>query len=394
MRRLLVVLTALLLGMLLSPAASLYAQEGPTPTLLPPPAGGGVVTVSTLVVRIGPDQSWGPLGALAYNTEVFPVGRNFNGTWVAIEWTGEREIGWIAAGLVSWDPSLDLLALPELEAPPLLTPTPAVGTATPTVEPSSTPAPTDEPSPTATDAPEPTEAAATTAPEPMATPTPTATQEAIVVPPEAEEPPASTQEPPAVTLPPEAGLWAGVGLLFLAILAYAVRFVAGRRERSRYADGFVLEACPVCQIGMLELDEVSRQTLGLVSTRRSVRCDTCRSVMRQIRPGTWRYNMDALFNPALADEYSGRQFSDKALLTLAEDAHANYEPEIPQEEAAAFPSPEEVIAELEARFEAETRAQQEAEHQEMDDTSAADEVEENSTEKQEAPPVMEEPSEE
>src|SRR5690606_373102 len=93
-----------------------------------------------------------------------------------------------------------------------------------------------------------------------------------------------------------------------ALILGAALYLGGRGRRRgelmRYADGFVLDECPVCQTGALELEENVQRVV-----KRTVRCDTCRSVLRQVRPGRWRYTIDPLVNPELADRFSGQDFN-------------------------------------------------------------------------------------
>jgi len=75
--------------------------------------------------------------------------------------------------------------------------------------------------------------------------------------------------------------------------------------------------CPVCEVGILELEERRYRTAGLPRVRRVARCDHCRSVLRQLRPGVWRYTVDAAANADLAERYDGRTISDRELVEIA-----------------------------------------------------------------------------
>jgi hypothetical protein len=101
-------------------------------------------------------------------------------------------------------------------------------------------------------------------------------------------------------------VWLGSGLL-LVLALYFWRWLAARRELRRYADGFVLDACPVCQIGGLHIDRHVSYQLGVPTVRRIVRCDHCNSIIRQVRPGVWRYAVDPHVNPNLAANHDDRQ---------------------------------------------------------------------------------------
>jgi hypothetical protein len=356
----------------------------PTETLLPPPQGGGRVAVLVLVVRFGPSRDWLAAGGLNYGDEVYPIARSANGNWVAIEW--DSGIGWILASLVEWDPALDIASLPVYEPPFTSTP---LGTATltatevpPTPSPTITAGPptaTAPPTATLTEAPSPT----TLPPSPTTTtPSPTDTPVPAVVVPVSATPGESTapvlQVPPIVSLLPKRltpGIWIGGGIILALLAAYGARRWSREQELKRYSGGFILNTCPVCQEGTLQLEENVQRSLGTPRVQRTVRCDFCRSVLREVRPGTWRYTIDPFVNPQLADAHNAQQFTDEDLLELAGQARM-YKPY----KGEAFPAPEidldqsamEIVSELEARFLAE-RAAEEAEAEETEQEETGDE---------------------
>lgn len=325
----------------------------PTATLLPPPSGGGRVAVGTLAVRAGPSSDWPAIGGLAYGTEVYPRGRSANGNWVVIDWEWAGSIGWILARLVEWDPALDLQALPIFLPPFTSTPLSTVGT-------SVTPQPEGAGELTTTPAP-PETVVTPTLFQPSSTPQPTTTgtpEPAIVALPPATATPSSptAPAPPPLSLPqlqpPGPIFWAGSAVF--ALVVYGLIWIQGWRETHRYSRGFPIKACPVCQSGHLYLDEHLERPAGIPRMRRSVRCDSCRSVLRQISPGLWRYTIDPFVNPELARRYNSRQFTDADLLAFSEEAE-EFEPY--RETPVVSPSQtEEVLkrfAELEARLMAE-----------------------------------------
>ena len=65
--------------------------------------------------------------------------------------------------------------------------------------------------------------------------------------------------------------------------------------------------------------------MGIPQMRRLVRCDNCRSVLREVRSGVWRYTIDPFVNEKLAEEHNSQLFSDADLLVFAEQA-GQYEP--------------------------------------------------------------------
>lgn len=107
----------------------------------------------------------------------------------------------------------------------------------------------------------------------------------------------------------------------MAVLAlYSWRRLAGRHELRRYADGFLFDRCPVCREGQVHLEQVVRRSMGVPSVRRSVRCDSCHSVLREIKPGLWRYTVDGFVNPEMASRYNTRRLSEADLVELAHHA--------------------------------------------------------------------------
>ncbi len=233
--------------------------------------------------------------------------------------------------------------LTATEIPPSLTPT-ATMTASPTetatVTLTVTTAPTETASPT--DAPTRTLVPTLTA-SPNSTQTPT--PESPTLEPPTLEPPtltnAPTETPAAVAAAndpgggPSAGspiatvpvddtggeqngrlaLLAGGGLAILAVL-YAGIYVSQAGQLGRYQDGFMLTACPVCDEGELFLEERRYRLVGIPRVRRVVRCNACRSVLRQVGRGRWRYAVDGAANPELFAAFNGKVVSDDDLLDL------------------------------------------------------------------------------
>jgi uncharacterized protein YgiM (DUF1202 family) len=206
-------------------------------------------------------------------------------------------------------------ATPTNTATPTLTPRPATIAAVVVtdVNPTATLEPLPSRTPTATDDPTAVAAAVTGAPEAgvrlpeTATPLPeTLTDET-----------ANTDETGG--LPLEALL--GGGLLLL-ILLYAGLYLRGLSAVNRYEDGFVIERCPVCGRGTLHLDEKPGRQMGIPTVRRTVRCDECRSVLRETAPHQWRYAVDRLENPELYSQLNNRRLSDDDLKKLSQAAAA------------------------------------------------------------------------
>jgi hypothetical protein len=213
---------------------------------------------------------------------------------------------------------------------------------TPTDEPSDTPVPTDTP----TD--EPTEIAAvvvaTDSPVPSDTPiasdTPTdeptevalvsiptdeptvAPSEQVIILPETAIPtePITAETVPVdddsggFAIPVEALI--GISILVI-VLGYIFLFWRGLVAADRYRDGFIIEECPVCKRGGLTVDEKPGRLLGIPQTRRTVRCDVCRSVLRETGAGRWRYAVDRIENPTMYDRFNGKEITDDELVRLS-----------------------------------------------------------------------------
>ena len=124
-----------------------------------------------------------------------------------------------------------------------------------------------------------------------------------------------------------------LGAIILGVILYLWQRTAANRELNRYRAEFVLSLCPVCLEGHVHLDEVVKQSLGVPRVSRSARCDNCRSVLRQVKPGEWRYSVDSYANPEFAEQYGKRNLTDADLLELSDKATAGrFELELEREQ--------------------------------------------------------------
>lgn len=247
------------------------------------------------------------------------------------------------------------------EAAPTETPTDTPSetpSSTPTDEPSATPAPSETPTDTPSVTPEPTETATdmpstatdvpptatdeptivavipadaatiTLAPlptntdeptaEPTATDTPNLTAVAVVVTVTAAPPtiaPTPAQETASATARVPVELLAGLAILAL-ILIYVALYVRGASATSKYAAGFIIDRCPVCGEGHLTVETRTGRSLGIPNTRHVIRCDTCRSVLRESGGGRWRYAVDRAVNPVMYDRLNNREIREDTLRRL------------------------------------------------------------------------------
>jgi hypothetical protein len=134
--------------------------------------------------------------------------------------------------------------------------------------------------------------------------------------------PATTEAP---RIPIEA-IIGGLGLL--AALIYIGFYWRGLAAAGRYKRGIGIPVCPACGEGKLEVETRSGRFLGIPRPRHTVRCTNCRSVLREIEPGRWRYAVDPLVNHALYRQYNSRELTDADLAGLATLQPGDAPPEI------------------------------------------------------------------
>ncbi len=127
-----------------------------------------------------------------------------------------------------------------------------------------------------------------------------------------------TSEPePFIPTPSGLRLEAVIGiLLILLLLAYIVLYLRGLRAAERYADGFVVKSCPVCGHGKLTVETRQERLLGVPRPRHTVRCDSCRSVLRETGYRRWRYAVDPMGNVDLYKRYNGHEIDEQTLTSL------------------------------------------------------------------------------
>lgn len=116
------------------------------------------------------------------------------------------------------------------------------------------------------------------------------------------------------------------GAVALLVLVYAGAYVAQAANLARYQEGFLLTVCPICARGSLYLEDRRYRMLGIPRVRRVVRCDECRSVLRQVGRGRWRYAVDELENPAAYDALNNRVVTERDLWAIAPE-HGGAPPE-------------------------------------------------------------------
>jgi hypothetical protein len=106
-------------------------------------------------------------------------------------------------------------------------------------------------------------------------------------------------------------------VVLLALLIYVGLYLRALASMGLYKNGFVVETCPVCGRGHLSVESKQERFLGIPSAKRTVRCDACRSVLRETGAKKWRYAVDRIENPTLYERLNGREISDTELRQLS-----------------------------------------------------------------------------
>jgi len=266
----------------------------PTPTatlpgLPPPPVDGGIVAVHDLTVYEGPGEQFGTLGGLPYGAPIYPQARSRDTRWLRIDYGGLE--GWVQRGFVNMGYDPVTLPLPDDTPASSVSPTPDLETP---LAASPTPLPPD-----------------TATPEPAATSIPAAEAGASAT----DQPPVETAEDTPVErsgipLGLEPGQMAAIAAGVLGVLLSAGFLLRGRGISRGEPQPWIVESCPACQEGQLSLVVRGR-------SQRVVRCDNCRSVLRQVRKDTWRYAVDPLPDKDFAERYNGKILSEEELGDLA-----------------------------------------------------------------------------
>ncbi len=164
---------------------------------------------------------------------------------------------------------------------------------------------------------------ATETPTLTVTPTPTATAERTAVaiaPAEAETSPDVPDAIPPETADDSATLPFELiigGTVTALLLVYVVLYLRGQAALDRYTAGFVLSQCPVCERGTLSVETRTERIVGIPQARHIVRCDQCRSILREVGPNQWRYAVDPLENESIYRRYNGETLTERQLRDLS-----------------------------------------------------------------------------
>lgn len=102
-----------------------------------------------------------------------------------------------------------------------------------------------------------------------------------------------------------------------------VTYATNAAALDRYASGFPIRYCPVCEEGHLEIEEKTARWLWIPFVRRTVRCDNCRSVLREVGKRRWRYAVDRSVNEDFYRNLNNRILTEAQLLAIAPDYAAD-----------------------------------------------------------------------
>lgn len=104
-----------------------------------------------------------------------------------------------------------------------------------------------------------------------------------------------------------------------ALVGYGIIYASQSAALARSRSEFLLTACPVCKTGNLAPDVRYYRVLGIPRARRTIRCDSCRSVLRQVGTNQWRYAVDGAANPELFQQLNGTVVDDADLRAISPD---------------------------------------------------------------------------
>jgi YgiT-type zinc finger domain-containing protein len=113
-------------------------------------------------------------------------------------------------------------------------------------------------------------------------------------------------------------LWLLFGLVAtISVGTYMVLYARNAAALDRYAQGFPVWQCPVCGEGILDIEEKVTRMLRIPRVRRTVRCNNCRSVLREVGKRRWRYAVDPTANSELYRNLNNRVLHENRLRDLA-----------------------------------------------------------------------------
>lgn len=109
------------------------------------------------------------------------------------------------------------------------------------------------------------------------------------------------------------------GILLTIGLIYGFLYWRGQMAADRYDAGFVIDRCPVCG-GELHVTINQKRIFGIARVRTTVRCQNCRSLLREVATRRWRYAVDHSYSLTLFHRFNGKVIDEATLIALGEDA--------------------------------------------------------------------------
>jgi hypothetical protein len=125
------------------------------------------------------------------------------------------------------------------------------------------------------------------------------------------------------------------------VVGYVALYWRGLTAADRYTKGFVIERCPVCKRGHLTVETRTVRVLGIPRPQAIVRCDVCRSVLREVNSRRWRYAVDRAASPVLYSQLNGRVVSEETLKALEDVSPQQTPPVRPPAKPPTFVDDEE-----------------------------------------------------
>lgn len=184
-----------------------------------------------------------------------------------------------------------------------------------TIAPQVSQTPTQTPSPTTTQPTSTREPLQAATRDPLSTAAPS-TQVAAVLP--TPQPTGITQTTAQEGESVPVWLIGSAGLVVIGLVGYISLVARGQKAAQRYREGFVITYCPVCGHDALKVRARTQNTLGIVSTRHTVTCEHCGSVLREVGVGRWKYRVNSATNPELHRRLNNKVIDDAALKKLSD----------------------------------------------------------------------------
>jgi hypothetical protein len=100
------------------------------------------------------------------------------------------------------------------------------------------------------------------------------------------------------------------------VFTYIAYYWRGASRAERFSGGFLIERCPACEKGTLSAETRMTRILGIPRPTHTIRCDNCRSVLREVGDGEWRYAVDPVVNQPLYQKWNNKVIRSEQLAKL------------------------------------------------------------------------------